>query len=258
MEFSVRMLSRAGAEGLKDSILELIHRRRDTWERQRFPELMRLQDYFAFSRFAIEQKVLVFVCAANRHSGQYIGHPGFECYGGPSFVVSHESGPHAGLVAADPSDPRLVAALHAFPEPMPYDDYVRRLATSGLRVLGPEDGFLVVSPNGNRLHEGYRLHGVYEDDGEETAWRGGRGDKLRGILNRHLGAELVHFGPHDDWVDRNRVDVAGPFAGPLLPVVVFQADGQIDNYLNVDDVINDWFFGKRWAGLYPSISGSGS
>src|SRR5688572_19481928 len=60
MEFMVRMSTRTAAEGLKDRILELIHRRRDTWERQHFPELMRLQDYFGFSRFAMEQRLLVF------------------------------------------------------------------------------------------------------------------------------------------------------------------------------------------------------
>src|SRR4051812_1948474 len=92
MEFWVTMTNRSGSEYLKDRILELIQRRRDTWERQRFPELMRLHDYFAFSRFAMEQRLLVFVCAANRHAGQYIGRPGFECYEGTSFVMSHESG----------------------------------------------------------------------------------------------------------------------------------------------------------------------
>lgn len=236
---------------------EMIAERRSTWQRQRYPELMRLEDYFAFSRFSVDEQLTVFVSGANRHAGAYIGRPGFECYDGSMFVVSRESAPHAGLLAADPTDPHLQSALGAFSTPLTYDQYCELLCARGLHVLGPEDGYILETADGARLYEGYRLHGVYDSDGQ-SAWRAGRGEGLRGLLNRHLGDDLVRFGPHDDWQHRNDAAIAGPLRGPQFPIIQFDPDGHVENHLNPDDLRSSWHYGDHWAARYPDLANAPS
>lgn len=137
---------------------------RDRWEKQRFPELPRVRDYFAFLEFARDERVTVTACDV---------------------------------------------------------------------------------PPGT---EEYRLHGVYDADSGEPVWSGKRGEKLRGALNRRLGAELVRRGPHDDWEHRNDRDVAGSLWGPQAPAIAFDHQGGITNLLTLRDLARHQ---PRWDQLYP-------
>jgi hypothetical protein len=229
----------------------IIDRDRETWEKIRFPELMRLRDYAAFLTFAREERCKVIVCGANPHSGRLIAAPGYRCYDGSLFVISREKPPHEGQVAADPDDPRLCAALGAYAPPLSYDEYVTRLRREGYSVLGREAGFVLEDAQGFRIHDGYRLHGVYNQE-NESAWTGKEGDRLRRSLNRHLGHELVRWGPHDDWQYRNDREIAGPLWGPLPPIMNFLPDGTIENYLTTRAMTSNCrFYEQRWSHLYP-------
>jgi hypothetical protein len=114
------------------------------------------------------------------------------------------------------------------------------------------DERLIVSVCGARDGaNAYRLHGVYDADSGETAWSGKRGEHLRAALNRRLGAELVRFGPHDDWEHRNNPEVAGPLWGPQAPTIQFNPDGEITNYLRWQDMAQSWPYQRHWPRLYP-------
>src|SRR3954463_16505195 len=62
MQFTGRMMGRDLFPELEADITPLMTEKRGECEAQPFPELMRLEDYFAFSRFAIDEKLTVFVC----------------------------------------------------------------------------------------------------------------------------------------------------------------------------------------------------
>lgn len=99
--------------------------------------------------------------------------------------------------------------------------------------------------------EEYRLHGVYDADSGEPVWSGRRGERLRAAINRRLGGELVRGGPHDDWEHRNDRAVAGSLWGPQAPVIEFNHQGQIRNYLTVADLARSWVHARHWDRLYP-------
>jgi len=233
------------------SVAKLVFEHRAEWERQRFPEMMRVRDYFAFLQFAKEQKIVISVCAANPFAGRFVGAPGFGCYDGASFVTSREVSPNQGLIAADPNDERLRVALNTYAQPVSYSDYVDDLRSQGYRVLGPETGYVIEDSTGRRLHEPYRLHGVYDADSGEPVWTSKRGERLRAGINRRLGNELVRFGPHDDWEHRNDRAIAGALCGPQLPVIKFGPQNEIDELLTVESMAGEWPYKRHWGRLYP-------
>jgi hypothetical protein len=114
------------------------------------------------------------------------------------------------------------------------------------------DEHVVVTVCGWRAgDEGYRLHGVYDVDSLEPVWSAKRGDKLRAAINRRLGDELVRFGPHDDWEHRNDRAMAGGLWGPQVPVMEFDAGGNVDNHLDVVSLATSEPYRRRWERLYP-------
>jgi len=232
---------------------QLIAQKQAVWETQHLPELMRLRDYFAFMRFARDEQVFVVVCGADPASGRWIGKPGVRCYGGRLPIPTSQTAPHDGLLAADPADPRLLDWLGRFEPSLSYADYVQRLGAEGLRVSSSHEGFLVKDDLGNRFHDSYRLHGVSGASDREDVWVYPRAERLRAAINRHLGADLVHFGPHEQWEYRNDKRVAGPVWGPQLPVIEFGPDQEIHNRLTVRDLVKQFPYGHdaRWNEIFP-------
>jgi hypothetical protein len=229
----------------------LIEQKRDEWQREPVPELMRLRDYFGFMQFCQQEKVRAIVVGANPAAGSWIGAPGVGCYDGPVPVLSRVAPPNAGLLAADPTDARLVALLAGFDPPIEYAGYVERLAAHGLRVAGPYQGHVVEDRAGRRLHEAYRLLGVYNEATSEPAWTPADGERLRGALNRHLGRELVLSGPHDAWEYRNDRAVAGTLAGPLVPALEFDDNQYIRPILTAKQLAGLRIYEDRWSELFP-------
>jgi hypothetical protein len=241
------------APAAEGSVSKLISQHRAVWSAQRFPELMRIRDYFAFLEFSRDQQVILTVCTANPFSGRYIGQPGFRPYAGTLFVVSNDTDPDRGLVSADPNDARLINALARYAPALSYEEYVMRLEQLGYRVRPPGERYLVEDAGGHALFEGYRLHGAYDVDSGSPAWTAKRGERLRAALNRRLGGELVHFGPHDQWQHRNDLAIAGPLSGPRLPAIAFHPDGEIDPILTIRDM--GWGITQieqHWKRLYPN------
>jgi hypothetical protein len=230
---------------------EIIEEKRAEWEHQRLPELMRLRDYLSFMQFAQEQRAVVVVCGAHPAAGKWVGRPGVRCHGGRLAIPTRDTPPNDGLLAADPGDARLAEMLASYHPPLSYADFVQQLAQQGLRVMGPETGYVLADDSGNRLHENYRLHGVYGARSDESIWTEQRGEALRAALNRHLGAELVRFGPHDSWPFRNDRAIAGPLWGPQAPAIEFNPDQEIDNILTIRDLAKKFRHRTNWAELYP-------
>ena len=187
----------------------MIEERRSDWEHDRIAELMRLRDYFSFMLFAQQERVIVTVCAANPAAGQWIGQPGVRCYDGALPVVSRASTPNEGLLAADPADPRLLELLNGYESPLSYAAYVELLQSHGLRVASADSGYLLEDVLGLRYHEAYRLHGVYDAKTNEPAWTSKNGERLRGALNRQLGAELRALRPARQLGARERARYCG-------------------------------------------------
>jgi hypothetical protein len=224
------------------------------WQAEETAELMRVRDYYTFLEVAVAHDLFVNVCAANPFAGAFIGRSGHRCYDGPSFAIARVRPPNRGLLAADPDDERLRAALRRSPRPMTYDTYLRALRAEGIRVLDASEGYVLEDGDGCRLHEPYRLHGIYERATGLSAWTPERGEGLRAELNRRLGHDLVQGGPHDDWESRNDPDVAGPRQGPQLPVIHFSADGSIRSFLTVARLARSCPpYSQHWSRLYPDV-----
>jgi hypothetical protein len=231
---------------------ELIVEHIDQWRHAPFPELIRVRDYFSFLEFAKEEGLLVTVCGANPSAAPYIGGSGYGCFRDLIPVFSRRSPPNEGLIAADPGDPSLAAALQLYTPTCSYATYVEGLKTAGYGVTGAEDGYVIVDARGRRFYEGYRLHGVYDFQSGSPAWTPRRGEQLRRELNRRLGADLVTWAPHDEWVHRNDRQTAGPFYGPQLPALAFYPNNEIDPLLKMEDM--GWAIpaiSRRWPQLYP-------
>lgn len=130
----------------------------------------------------------------------------------------------------------------AFPELKRIRDYF-----SFLEVAVEER--LLIFVCGSRSSE-YRLHGVYSESGEPV-WSARRGERIRATINRRLGGEFVRTGPHDDWVHRNTLAIAGPLYGPLLPVIEFSHERTIRNHLTAESLARYSIYKHHWARLYP-------
>jgi hypothetical protein len=232
-----------------------IDQTKDYWSQSRFPELMRLRDYFSFLEFSAKHRAHVIVCDADYNAGPLIGRSGYRCFDGDDFVVSREQAPHVGCLAADPADARLVSALAAFSPFLSYPNYVDRLRRRAITVAGPEEGHVLRAPDGSLLYQGYRLHGVYSEGDFESMWTAASGEHLRAEFNRRLGHELVVHGPHDDWELRSALGIAGPRFGPQAPALEFQPEGSIRNFFSVDDMkFKSPVYQKNWSRLYPDES----
>jgi len=58
-------------ENTEGSVRDVVERTREAWQSQRFPELMRLRDYFSFLEFARDEHLVVTVCDAPPGSDEY-------------------------------------------------------------------------------------------------------------------------------------------------------------------------------------------
>lgn len=230
---------------------EVINRRRAEWEREPIPELMRIRDYLSFMQFAKEVGVFVIVCAANPSAGRWIGRRRVRGYDGRLPIPACQEHPYEGLLAANPNDPRIAVIQQAYGEIPSYEAYLGRLAAQGLRVLGDDLAYLIEDADGHRLHESYRLHSLYDAKTYEPVWNQKTGEHLRAAINRHLGDELVPFGPHDQWEFRNDQSVAGVAFGPQLPALQFGPDQDIRPVLTTAELSQMFGLKQRWADLYP-------
>jgi hypothetical protein len=238
-------------ERLEQLIGPVLDQKQDLWATQAFPELMRLRDYHSFLEFARQSDCIVDVCAANPWAAAHLGREDVRCFEYELFVVSRLAPPHRGLIAADPGDPRLMAALAQYVPALSYAAYVARLRSNGLIVAGKEDGFVVQDASGRRFHEPYRLHALFRRGTDDSPWQGLEGERLRGALNRLLGLELVKGGPHVDWAFRGDAAVAGPSAGPRPPVVRFTPDGHIGNIVRLEGMAASEGYRTRWEQIFP-------
>jgi hypothetical protein len=55
----------------EESVRDVIEKTRDAWQSQRFPELMRLRDYFSFLEFARDEHLVITVCDAPPGAEEY-------------------------------------------------------------------------------------------------------------------------------------------------------------------------------------------
>ena len=224
---------------------------KDDWINRRFPELMRIRDYFSFLEFADANNAHIIVRDASPHAGVLIGKAGYRCYDGGEFLVARDTLPHLGCLAADPGDPRLLSTMTNYLPSLSYEDYVDRLRGKGLLVGGSEEGYVVTDTAGRRLYQGYQLHGVYDRSDWRSMWTASSGECLRAELNRRLGHELIVSGPHDDWEFRNNREVAGPLAGPQAPAIEFQPGMKILNLFSVDEMrTSSPVYQSNWSRLY--------
>lgn len=229
----------------------LIEEKREVWQHEPVPDLMRLRDYFGFMQFCQQEKVIALVVGANPAAGPWIGAHRVGCYDGAVPILSRVGMPNAGLLAADPTDPRLAELLAGFDPPLSYDTYIERLAAQGLHVAGPDQGYVVEDGAARRLHEGYRLLGVYSVTTGESAWTPADGERLRAAVNRHLGRELVLSGPIDAWEHRNDRRIEGAPVGPSLPALEFDANQYIRPILSFEELADLPFYRDRWREIFP-------
>jgi hypothetical protein len=61
-------------EKIESGVREVIEKTRDEWQSQRFPELLRVRDYFSFLEFARDEHVDILVCDAPPGSAEYVLH----------------------------------------------------------------------------------------------------------------------------------------------------------------------------------------
>jgi hypothetical protein len=242
-------------ESLSEAVIEKgfaerVRQHRARWAAEPFPELMRLRDYHSFLELAKETDFVLVVCGANPYAGGFIGRAGYRCFDQRRFVVSRETGPNEGLIAADPQDARLVGGLRAYAQPLAYDRYVAELASGGYRVLGPDEGYVIEDHAGARFYEGYRLHSAYHASSGETAWTSRDGESLRARINARLGGELVRFGPQDDWASRNDRAAGGPLSGPQAPLIAFRPNGEIESYFHFDEMARSRSGERSWSQIY--------
>jgi hypothetical protein len=161
----------------------------------------------------------------------------------PPFSALAPAGEEASAKLMDERKAEWTAAL--FPELPRLRDYFSFLE------FARDERLIIAVCGAGAVNEPYRLHGVYDSESGEAAWSAKRGEHLRVALNRRLGAELVRFGPHDDWEHRNDPQIAGPLWGPQAPTIQFNPDGEIMNYLRWQDMARSWPYARHWSRLYP-------
>jgi hypothetical protein len=212
------------AEVLDRRLGPVVDKTRSTWARaDAYPDLVRRRDRHAFREVARVTGTILIVRAADRYIARYIGRP--EYYPCPPYLaaVARASEPDRGLMAADPNDEKFLKFLSArFPN-LSYKQYVDTLAHSGLRVGPAAEGYVIQGSSGQRFYLGYQLIGAYSAANHRNAWTGRSGEKLRGLLNRSLGEELIQWGPQNQGEYRSLESQA--------PALVFYPDGQVETRL---------------------------
>lgn len=213
-----------------------IDKSRAAWEAAGpYPDLMRRRDRHAFRSVAMSANLIIGVKAADRRNGHYIGLEGFRPSPPRLHATPRTSGPNRGLMAADPGTPA---------GPTPYADYVKELERLGFRVEGPEWGHIVRDTAGNVFYPGYELLGVYSGTNRRSAWTSKDGERIRAMLNRRLGEDLIQRGPqHHAEGHAHRAEA--PF-----PALFFMPNGDVETRRTLDAVKSFYVYnGLGWNGL---------
>lgn len=214
-----------------------------------YPDLLRRRDRHAFRGLAEATGKVFVVQAANPHAAAFVGRPGFKAFDMHLLDIASNSGPAAGLAAADPQSLALRDALSA--QGLTYDQYLQRLAAAGRSVGTAAEGFVIRDHEGTRFFPGYRLLGVYGARSGSSAWSNTAGERMRWQLNRQMGEDLVLFGPHDDWANRRALPSSHPLRGPLLPALFFKPDGNVRVCFDAESMQRQYRSLKvDWKALY--------
>jgi hypothetical protein len=212
-----------------------IEESREVWsEEGPYPDLMRRRDRHAFRAVARATDTILIVRSADRWAARYIGAPGFRPAPPELAACARATEPNRALMAADPNDPRLPAFIASRFPGASYAEFVRELAAIGFSVTGPEAGYIVKDGGGNAFYPGYYLLGAYSNTGHRNAWTGRDGERIRFQLNRHLGEDLVQWGPWD--AAENRESGPSDFEEPCFPALFFFPTGDVKTRTDLDGV----------------------
>ena len=235
-------------------VAKLIDDRKPEWQAaDPYPDLMRRRDRQAFKEVARLHDSVIVVCAANPHSGSYIGTEGFEPL--PHFLpgLPRSENPDKGLIAVDPNEPRLMQLLQGLNPKWSYSDYVNYLNERGYLVHKEGKGYVLEDADGVRFHPAYKVHGMYKKETGENAWTGSSGEHIRSQLNRRMEKELVQTGPHDQWDIRQTVDPQHPLWAPQVPVLFFLPSGHVEVRFHKEGMERYYrFLNIDWDSLYPN------
>jgi hypothetical protein len=121
----------------------------------------------------------------------------------------------------------------------------RALLQKRYTIRGEQE--LIVDPNGNRLYSDTDLHGVYDLNGSD-AWS----PDMQQKMNDSFLENMVQHDPHDNWPDRNNLDVAGPNAGPKPPITAYLPDGTTQHMTTIPQMKQFYqAHGMDWHLIYP-------
>lgn len=226
----------------------------DSWtQAPPYPDLFRRRDRHAFRKLASETGNVFIVQAAIPNAAQFVGMSGFKPFPLHLLDIARTEAPNAGLVSADPESKALHDALGSLRPALTYEDYLDLLASAGLSVGNRFEGFIVRDSQGTCFYPGYRLLGVYRESSGTSAWSGADGERMRWLLNRRMGEDLVQFGPHDDWDGRRLLEPDNPLRGPLAPALFFTPEGNVTVCFDAESIERYYRFLKiDWDALYPS------
>jgi hypothetical protein len=237
-------------EPVDDYFGTIIDEARQRWDNAPpYPDLYRLRDRHAFRAVAAAYQARILVAATDRRAAQYVGQAGYRPCPPALWGVPRTTPPHAGLLAADPGDARLRQLLAYRHPALSYQDYRRELAANGFHILGEESGYLVRDQANQAFYPGYYLQGMYGEEKSQNLWRGPEAEQIRFELNQRMGEDLVQYGPHDLW---ELLLQSGPAGRPLVPVIIFEPDGNVNVRQNVASLRA--YYGYRylpWEQLYP-------
>ena len=255
---SLLMLKRASDGSFIDPVVDDalepdIERARDAWVNvAAYPDLMRRRDRHTFREVAQSTNTIIIVKAAGRHTAEFIGAPGYRPSPPRLPAVARACDPHQGLMAADPQDASFREFLQARFGNTDYAAYLGVLRGLGFSVDSAETGYVIRDAARNRFYPGYVLLGVYSAANHRSAWTGRDGEKIRSMLNRRLGEDLIQWGPHDDAELRN--PNRGRFDGPQVPALCFLPSGDIETRRTVEDLASFYIYNDlNWKRLVPVV-----
>jgi hypothetical protein len=188
------------AESVEKALGRRIEDLRPRWsEAPPYPDLLCRGHRDAFRLVAQQRKVTIVVKAPHPAARRYLGRPGHAAAPSDVSGVVRATEPNAGLLCADPRDPRLAALLASLQHDLGHRLFVERLSSAGFRVGNASDGYLVRDARGTAFFAPYRVLGIYDTETHADMWRFERGERLRAELNRALGEELIPFPGSDAW-----------------------------------------------------------
>ncbi len=199
---------------------------------------MPLEDHKQLVKLAAEEKKIIIVRDSN---------PGAMKWMGRSRHIPKPQELKAKTIPYDPlKTPEENHPLAGLATAQGLSDADRRaLLQKGYTIRGKDQ--IIVDPKGNRLYSDTDLHGVYNLDGTD-AWS----DGWRQKMNDSFLENMVQHPPHDNWPDRNNLDVAGLNAGPKPPITAYLPDGTTHHLKTVGEMKQFYTaHGMDWNSLYP-------